>query len=83
MNLCRERVDLHDAVDEFLYFMRAAVKKKNAMEYLKTDREFHKALFAYGHHELIWDIIATSRAHYNRFVILDLQLEGKMAYFET
>ena len=78
LTLCRERVDLHDAVDEILYFMRAAVKKKNVIEYLKKDQEFHKALFAYGKHELIWDIISTSRAHYNRFVILDLQLDGKL-----
>lgn len=78
LNLCRERVDLRDAVDEILYFMRAAIKKNNAMDYLKKDKEFHKALFAHGHHELIWDIISTSRAHYNRFVILDLQLEGNL-----
>lgn len=78
LNLCRERVDLHDEVDEILYFMRAAIKKNNAIEYLKRDKEFHRALFAYGKHELIWNIISTSRAHYNRFVILDLQLEGKL-----
>lgn len=76
LKLCEEKTDLYSETEEVLYFMQQAIKRNNPVEYLKKDNQFHKTIFAHNHHELIWDIISISRAHYNRVVIMDLQLEG-------
>jgi len=80
VKLCEEKANLYEETEEILYFMQVAIKKNNPIEYLKKDKEFHKAMFAYNHHELIWDVISSSRAHYNRVVVLDLQLEGRLEF---
>lgn len=79
-NICRELCDSHtpiqDAVEQELFFMSLAVKKQQPVEYIKHDNAFHRAIFAVAGHELIWDIISQSRAHYNRILTLELQLPG-------
>lgn len=76
MTLCRGRVPVQDAVDEKLYFMSQAVKRRDVVGYIKNDNAFHNAIFAVAGHEMIWEIISNSRAHYNRMLTLDLQRPG-------
>ena len=76
LKLCQERVSLQDAVEEKLYFMSQAVKKNDVVGYIKNDNAFHNAIFAVAGHEMIWEIISNSRAHYNRMLVLDLQRPG-------
>lgn len=78
MALCRRRVPLRDAVDERLYFMSQAIKRQDVVGYIKNDNAFHHAIFAVAGHEMIWEIISNSRAHYNRMLTLDLQRPGVM-----
>ncbi|MBQ8143995.1 MAG: GntR family transcriptional regulator [Butyricicoccus sp.] len=76
LKLCQQKVSLRDAVDEKLYFMSQAVKKGDVIGYIKNDNAFHSAIFAVAGHEMIWEIISNSRAHYNRMLVLDLQRPG-------
>ena len=76
LNLCRQRTSLHAAVEERLYFMSQAVKRQDVVGYIKNDNAFHRAIFAVAGHEMIWEIISNSRAHYNRMLTLDLQRPG-------
>lgn len=76
LGLCRQRAPLHDAVEERLYFMSQAVKRADVVGYIKNDNAFHNAIFAVAGHEMIWEIISNSRAHYNRMLTLDLQRPG-------
>ena len=78
MTLCRERVSLRDAVDEKLYFMSQAIKRRDVVGYIKNDNAFHNAIFAVAGHELMWEIISNSRAHYNRMLVLDLKRPGML-----
>lgn len=76
LSLCRKKVSLHEAVDEKMYFMSQAVKHKDVVGYIKNDNAFHNAIFAVAGHEMIWEIISNSRAHYNRMLVLDLKRPG-------
>ena len=78
IKLCKERVDATELLDEQMYFMNAAVRRKDVVEYIRRDEQFHGALFAYAGHGTIWNIIANSRAHYNRVLMLDLQRPNKL-----
>lgn len=72
MTLCQQNAKIRDAVDEKLYFMSTAVKNHDVVRYIRADNEFHRAIFSFAGHEMIWSIIANSRAHYNRVLVLDL-----------
>lgn len=41
-------------------------------EFLDLDNEFHKLIFRADHHDTIWDIISTTRIHYNRYRVLTM-----------
>lgn len=41
-------------------------------EFLELDNDFHKAIFKAVEHSTIWDIISTTRIHYNRFRLLSM-----------
>ena len=56
--------------------MSQAVKHKDVVGYIKNDNAFHNAIFAVAGHEMIWEIISNSRAHYNRMLVLDLKRPG-------
>ena len=78
MTLCRERVQVADLVDEKLTLMQLALKKKDAIAYLMQDEAFHRALFACRQHEPVWNIIASTRAHYIRVLVLDMMLPNSL-----
>ncbi|MCC8179839.1 MAG: GntR family transcriptional regulator [Planctomycetes bacterium] len=78
MKLCREKAQIRDILDEHLYFMQAAIKKNDVAEYIRQDNRLHGVIFNYADHEMIWNIISNSRAHYNRVLMLDLRRPGKM-----
>lgn len=44
----------------------------NIEEFLDLDNDFHKAIFKAVNHDTIWDIISTTRIHYNRFRLLTM-----------
>lgn len=91
MNLCREKAKIRDLVDQPLYFMNQALKKNDPIEYILHDDEFHRALFSYNNHEMIWNIISSTRAHYIRVLVLDMMFphsledsyEGHMKILES
>ena len=74
MGLCERKADLNDAVEEKLYRMNLALNREDTLEYIRQDAEFHRTLFAFADHEKIWDVIATTRAHYVRCLVLDMKL---------
>ncbi len=41
-------------------------------EFLELDNEFHRLIFEVAGHETIWDIISTTRIHYNRYRVLTM-----------
>lgn len=41
-------------------------------EFLELDNEFHRVIFKAVSHETIWDIISTTRIHYNRYRVLTM-----------
>lgn len=41
-------------------------------EFLDLDNDFHRAIFGTVGHETIWDIISTTRIHYNRYRVLTM-----------
>lgn len=74
MKLCEEKANLQEAVEDKLYLMKLALKREDPIEYIRQDAEFHRAIFAYANHEMIWDVIASTRAHYVRTLVLDMSL---------
>ncbi len=76
MILCRNRTPLQEAVEEKLYFMSQAVKRRDVVSYIRNDNAFHNDIFTVAGHQMIWEIISNSRAHYNRMLVLDLQRPG-------
>jgi len=41
-------------------------------EFLELDNEYHRIIFKTAGHETIWDIISTTRIHYNRYRVLTM-----------
>ncbi len=41
-------------------------------EFLELDNDFHRLIFQSARHETIWDIISTTRIHYNRYRVLTM-----------
>ncbi len=74
MKLCEEKADLQNVIEDKLYLMSLALKREDSIEYIIQDAEFHRAIFAYSNHEMIWDVIANTRAHYVRTLVLDMSL---------
>lgn len=78
MKLCDEKVDLQDIVEDKMYMMSLALKRNDPIEYIRQDAEFHRSLFAYAGHEMIWDIINSTRVHYVRTLVLDMSLPSNL-----
>lgn len=78
LSLCAKKAKIRDILDEQFYFMRTAIKRDEVGEYIKQDNNLHAKIFQYAGHAMIWDIISNSRAHYNRVLMLDLKVSGKM-----
>ena len=78
IKLCEEKANLQDAVEDKLYLMNLALKRKDPIEYIIQDAEFHRAIFAYANHDMIWDVIANTRAHYVRTLVLDMSLPSSL-----
>lgn len=76
MDLCRKRIDLDPYMEENLFFMSKAVKNQDVKAYIQSDNAFHNTIFEVAGHEMVWEIIANSRAHYNRVLTLDLRRPG-------
>jgi len=76
VELCRKKANLSEALEDSLFFMQKAVNKKDVIEYIRNDNEFHRTIFRTAGHEMTWEIISDSRAHYNRVLTLDLRREG-------
>lgn len=41
-------------------------------EFLELDNDFHRIIFKMVAHETIWDIISTTKIHYNRYRVLNM-----------
>lgn len=78
LSLCLKKTKIRETLDEQFYFMRSAIKRNDVAEYIRQDNSFHGHIFAYAGHEMIWNIISGSRAHYNRVLMLDLRSPGKL-----
>lgn len=78
MKLCEEKANLQNVVEDKLYLMSLALKRDDPIEYIIQDAEFHRAIFAYANHEMIWDVIANTRAHYVRTLVLDMSLPSSL-----
>ncbi len=78
MNMCKEKAQIRDLVEQPLYFMNLALKNNDPVEYILHDDEFHRALFSHGKHEMIWNIISTTRAHYIRVLVLDMMFPNSL-----
>lgn len=78
VNLCEKKADVRKLVDRNLYSMQYAVKSQDIVGYIKLDHEFHRLLFSYDNHEIIWDIISNTRMHYIRFLMLDMGLPNSL-----
>lgn len=78
VKLCREKARVSDAVAEALYFMSAAVRKNDAISFVKQDDCFHRALFEIAGHRVMWDILEEAQAHNNRVRMLDIQRPDTM-----
>ncbi len=78
LNMCKEKAKIRDLVDEKLYKMNLALKRNHPIEYITSDDDFHRALFSYGNHEMIWNIISNTRAHYIRVLVLDMMLPNNL-----
>ncbi len=80
LSLCAKKAKIRDTLDEQFYFMRSAIKRNDIAEYIRQDNSFHGQIFAYAGHAMIWNIISSSRAHYNRVLMLDLNGTGKLEH---
>jgi DNA-binding GntR family transcriptional regulator len=78
LNLCSKKADVHIAVAHSMLSMELAVQKKDVVEYILHDDDFHRAIFAYANYEMLWNIISNTRMHYVRFLILDMKLPNSL-----
>lgn len=76
--LCEEKANIQDAVEDKLYLMSLALKRNDPIEYIRNDAEFHRAIFSYAGHEMIWNTISNTRAHYVRTLVLDMSLPNSL-----
>jgi DNA-binding GntR family transcriptional regulator len=73
LKLCGNKAKIKEFLSDNFYFMSNAVKKGHVQEYIINDNEFHRSIFNYAGHKIIWGFISDSRAHYNRVLMLDLR----------
>ena len=78
LDLCKRKVDISKLVDMNLHSMDYAVKNQDIVGYVKLDDEFHRLLFSYDKHEVIWDVISNMRSHYVRVLMLDMGLPNSL-----
>ncbi len=79
IDLAASRKDLKEVVQESLFFMKQAITKNDTVSYVKADAMFHKAIFINSGHGPIWNVIANTRAHYVRFLMLDMNYPDTLA----
>jgi GntR family transcriptional regulator, rspAB operon transcriptional repressor len=72
--LCTKKADVSGSVTESMFFMDQAVKNKEITEYIINDDKFHRAIFSFAGHDMIWDVISNTRTHYVRLLMLDMTL---------
>lgn len=77
-DLCRRKVRISEQVERQLHLMSLALKKQDTIEYIRNDEAFHREIFNIGNHLEIWKIISSTRAHYNRILVLDLSIPDSM-----
>ncbi len=78
LDLCKKKVKVSDFVEEKLALMQLAVKKGDCKSYIMRDDDFHRAIFACSNHEMIWNVLANTRAHYIRILMLDMMLPDSL-----
>ena len=78
LKLCEQKANLFNAVEDKLYLMSLALKREDPIEYIIQDAEFHRTIFTYANHEMIWDVIANTRSHYVRTLVLDMSLPSSL-----
>lgn len=65
--------DMPVDIKQNMRFQKDIVENNGEVEeFLDLDNDFHRALFKIVNHETIWDIISTTRIHYNRFRVLTM-----------
>ncbi len=68
-----EMKDLPTEIKKNIRLQKDLVENEgNIEEFLELDNDFHKVIFKAVNHETIWDIISTTRIHYNRFRLLTM-----------
>lgn len=79
-----ERQIINEIIDHGIKELPSEVKKNirlqkdlvendnDIVEFLELDNDFHRIIFQMAKHETIWDIISTTRIHYNRFRVLKM-----------
>ncbi|AEY67962.1 GntR family transcriptional regulator [Clostridium sp. BNL1100] len=68
-----EKKDLPAEIKKNIRLQKDLVENEgNIEEFLELDNDFHKVIFKAVNHETIWDIISTTRIHYNRFRLLTM-----------
>ncbi len=72
IDLCKNQADLSNLTGSTLHAMEYTIKQQDIVSYIKLDNEFHRLLFSVNGHEPIWNIISNTRAHYIRFLMLDM-----------
>ena len=72
IRMCKRKSDIKDIVSESLLIMSRTVEKQDVVGFIVSDSAFHRAIFSYDNHEMIWDIISNNRVHYIRFLMLDM-----------
>jgi len=82
-NLLESQI-IHELIDKQVKELPQEIKKNirmqkdlvenegNLAEFLEFDNDFHRAIFKAVNHDSIWDIISTTRIHYNRFRLLTM-----------
>ena len=79
LQLCREKVSVERQVEDKLLMMELALKNEDYKGYIQQDSNFHRALFACGGHEQIWDTISGFMAHYTRVLVLDMMMPNSLS----
>jgi DNA-binding GntR family transcriptional regulator len=65
--------DLPQEIKKNLRLQRELVEEAGTVEeFLELDNDFHRIIFQAINHETIWDIISTTRIHYNRYRVLTM-----------
>ena len=70
--LCNQRVDLKDEMEKSFVLMELACRQNDNETYIELDNEFHRGIFRAANLESLWNVIAATRTHYIRYLMLDM-----------